>query len=174
MNVGRKIREAREDLGMQQTVLARRVGVWPNTIARYESGDRVPPVVMLEKIAEELRTEPAEFLREPGAGEAADLRLRRLRETLWLQLRGLDAAGAVRTEAPRGLGEVLGVLEELDNVEKRMMELAPTPLATIVMRLDEPTWAIYHRDPTDEERAGLRAEYPDAIEVEAKQVALAY
>lgn len=65
MNVGQRIREAREDLGMQQTVLARRIGVAPNTIGRYESGERVPPVAMLQKIARELRTEPAEFLREP-------------------------------------------------------------------------------------------------------------
>ena len=66
MNVGQRIREAREDLGMQQTVLARRIGVAPNTIGRYESGERVPPVAMLERIARELRTEPAEFLREPA------------------------------------------------------------------------------------------------------------
>ncbi len=66
MNVGQRIREAREDLGMPQTVLARRVGVGRNTIGRYESGDRVPPVAMLQKIARELRTEPAEFLREPA------------------------------------------------------------------------------------------------------------
>ena len=70
MNVGQRIREAREDLGMQQTVLARRVGVAPNTIGRYESGERVPPVAMLEKIAKELRTQPAEFLREPGKAGA--------------------------------------------------------------------------------------------------------
>jgi transcriptional regulator with XRE-family HTH domain len=65
MDVGQRIREAREDLGMQQTVLARRVGVSRNTIGRYESGDRAPSLTMVEKIARELRTEPAELLREP-------------------------------------------------------------------------------------------------------------
>jgi transcriptional regulator with XRE-family HTH domain len=39
--------------------------VAPNTIYRYESGERKPSVAMLTKIARELRTEPAEFLREP-------------------------------------------------------------------------------------------------------------
>jgi len=65
MNVGQRIREAREDLGMPQTVLARRVGVARNTIGRYESGEHEPSFAMLEKIARELRTEPAEFLRTP-------------------------------------------------------------------------------------------------------------
>jgi transcriptional regulator with XRE-family HTH domain len=65
MNVGQRIREVREELGMPQTVLARRVGVVRQTVARYESGDHEPSFEMLEKIARELRTEPAEFLREP-------------------------------------------------------------------------------------------------------------
>ena len=65
MNVGQRMREAREELGMPQTVLARRVGVVRHTIARYESGEHEPSFEMLEKIARELRTEPAAFLREP-------------------------------------------------------------------------------------------------------------
>src|ERR671916_2198688 len=65
MDVGRRIREVREDVGMPAAVLARRIGVAPNTVWRYESGEREPSMAMLEKIARELRTEPAEFLREP-------------------------------------------------------------------------------------------------------------
>jgi transcriptional regulator with XRE-family HTH domain len=65
MDIGQRVREVREDLGMQRTVLARRVGVAENTIYRIETGKRTPSVELLEKIARELRTEPAEFLREP-------------------------------------------------------------------------------------------------------------
>jgi transcriptional regulator with XRE-family HTH domain len=65
MNVGRRIREAREDLGMPVAVLARRIEVAPNTVWRYESGEREPSMTMLAKIARELRTEPADLLREP-------------------------------------------------------------------------------------------------------------
>lgn len=73
MNVGQRIREAREALGMQRTVLARRVGVAPNTLWRYEAGHSEPSVAMMGKIARELRTEPAEFLREPvPLGEASE------------------------------------------------------------------------------------------------------
>src|SRR5687767_11589577 len=68
MNVGRRIREVREDLGIPVAVLARRIGVAPNTVWRYESGEREPSMTMLEKIARELRTEPADLLREPVAG----------------------------------------------------------------------------------------------------------
>jgi transcriptional regulator with XRE-family HTH domain len=65
MDIGRRIRDVREDLGMPAAELARRVGVAPNTVWRYESGEREPSMAMLEKIARALRTEPAEFLREP-------------------------------------------------------------------------------------------------------------
>ena len=65
MNIGQKVREAREALGMQRTVLARRVGVAENTIYRIETAKRTPSVELLEKIARELRTEPADLLKEP-------------------------------------------------------------------------------------------------------------
>jgi transcriptional regulator with XRE-family HTH domain len=65
MNIGQRIKEVREELGMQAAVLARRVGVAPNTIYRIEAGDRKPSVALLEKIAGELRTEPADLFREP-------------------------------------------------------------------------------------------------------------
>src|ERR687895_766105 len=67
MDIGRRIREVREDLGMPVAVLARRIGVAPNTVWRYESGEREPSMTMLAKIARELRTEPADLLREPLA-----------------------------------------------------------------------------------------------------------
>jgi len=65
MNIGARVREAREDLGMSQAELARRAGVARNYIVMIEHGGRTPSVGLLEKIAHELRTEPAELLREP-------------------------------------------------------------------------------------------------------------
>ena len=64
MNIGQRVREAREALGMQRTVLARRVGVAENTIYRIETAKRTPSVELLEKIARELRTEPADLFEE--------------------------------------------------------------------------------------------------------------
>src|SRR4051812_18035368 len=71
MNIGQRVREAREALGMQRTVLARRVGVAENTIYRIETGKRTPSIELLEGIARELRTEPAELLREPSPSAEA-------------------------------------------------------------------------------------------------------
>jgi len=67
MDIGRRIRDVREDLGMPAAELARRVGVAPNTVWRYEAGEREPSMAMLEKIARALRTEPAELLRSVSA-----------------------------------------------------------------------------------------------------------
>jgi transcriptional regulator with XRE-family HTH domain len=64
MNIGRRIRAVREDLGMPQAELARRAGVASNTIYLIETDRRRPSVGLLEKIARELRTEPAELMRE--------------------------------------------------------------------------------------------------------------
>lgn len=72
MNIGRKMREIREDLGMSQAELARRAGVARNTVVLIEAGKRRPSVGLLEKLARQLRTEPAELVREPaftGKGE---------------------------------------------------------------------------------------------------------
>jgi transcriptional regulator with XRE-family HTH domain len=71
IDVGQRIREAREELGMQTTVLAQRTGVARNTIYRIEAGIRKPSWPLLEKIAKELRVEPAELLKEPDAGKGA-------------------------------------------------------------------------------------------------------
>jgi transcriptional regulator with XRE-family HTH domain len=71
MNIGQRVREAREALGMQRTVLARRVGVAENTIYRIETGKRTPSIELLEGIARELRTEPAELLRERSSSAEA-------------------------------------------------------------------------------------------------------
>ncbi len=72
MDIGQRIREAREDLGVPRTVLARRAGVAPNSLYLIETGRRRPSMTMLEKLARELRTDPAELMTEtafPPKGE---------------------------------------------------------------------------------------------------------
>jgi transcriptional regulator with XRE-family HTH domain len=65
VNIGRKMREIREDLGMSQAELARRAGVARNTVVLIEANKRTPSVGLLETFAHLLRTEPAELVREP-------------------------------------------------------------------------------------------------------------
>jgi transcriptional regulator with XRE-family HTH domain len=90
MDIGRRIRAVREDLGMPQAELARRAGVASNTIYLIETDRRRPSVGLLEKIARELRTEPAELMRESalpladasGAGQSGQEWARELDVTL--------------------------------------------------------------------------------------------
>lgn len=46
-----RIRKIREDKSLTQTELAKRVGVKPATISRYENGENQPSPEMLSKIA---------------------------------------------------------------------------------------------------------------------------
>src|SRR5215203_1443854 len=124
MDIGRRVREVREDLGMQRTVLARRVGVAENTIYRIETGKRTPSVEVLEKIARELRTEPAEFLREPvplheapqvESGQAQEERVRDLAEVAQEALGHIETIydqerrAAARVEASEGVPQTFFV-----------------------------------------------------------------
>jgi transcriptional regulator with XRE-family HTH domain len=65
MDIGARMREVRKDLGMPQAELARRAGTSRNHIVMIEAGSRTPSMALLERIAHELHTEPAELLREP-------------------------------------------------------------------------------------------------------------
>lgn len=63
-----KIREKREQQGLNQSELARRVGTTPSTISRLEAGERKLSQTYMVAIARALGCEPAELI---GAG--ADL-----------------------------------------------------------------------------------------------------
>jgi transcriptional regulator with XRE-family HTH domain len=65
MDIGQRVREIRKDLGMSAAELARRTGVARNTIVMIEAGRRTPSLGLVEKIAHELRREPADLLKEP-------------------------------------------------------------------------------------------------------------
>jgi transcriptional regulator with XRE-family HTH domain len=190
MDIGRRVREVREDLGMQRTVLARRVGVAENTIYRIETGKRTPSVEVLEKIARELRTEPAEFLREPvPLAEASETRfpdpdeLYNVSELLYWQDKAfsmrkpLEAYDRILSMAPDEQKRLAGLNILISRYAERIRKLAP-PLARIERRLLEPDPSkpfrekvriVFLRPPTPEERAKLEAKYPDAEVVEADE-----
>jgi transcriptional regulator with XRE-family HTH domain len=65
MDVGKRIREIRDDYGMSRNELARRVGVAGNHLYQIEAGTRTPSLGLIERVARELHTEPADLLREP-------------------------------------------------------------------------------------------------------------
>lgn len=47
-----RIAELRKEKGLSQATLAKALGVDCSTIAKYETGDRLPDVVMLGKLAD--------------------------------------------------------------------------------------------------------------------------
>ncbi|MFE7743402.1 multiprotein-bridging factor 1 family protein [Nocardia sp. NPDC057455] len=49
--LGKKVREAREQRGWTQTELARRAGMKQHAISRFEAGDSVPTLQTLDRIA---------------------------------------------------------------------------------------------------------------------------
>lgn len=63
MNIGKRIKERRKEIGMSAEELGRRVGKDRATIYRYEKGDiENLPLDVLEPVAEALRTTPQYLL----------------------------------------------------------------------------------------------------------------
>jgi transcriptional regulator with XRE-family HTH domain len=72
MEVGKRIREARDAYGMSRNELARRVGVAGNHLYQIEAGNRTPSLGLLERVAHALRVAPAELVREGGLAKLAE------------------------------------------------------------------------------------------------------
>ena len=73
MDVGRKIKAARQALGLSQTDLAGQTGVSQPTVANWESGSHAPRHAALSKIASALNTAPASLLATPAPPPGAVL-----------------------------------------------------------------------------------------------------
>lgn len=57
MNIGEKIKQARNSKGLTQEELAKKTGIARVSIGNYERGDRIPPSDVLIKIANTLNVE---------------------------------------------------------------------------------------------------------------------
>jgi transcriptional regulator with XRE-family HTH domain len=71
MDVGKHIRDAREDFGMSRNELARRVNVAGNHLYMIETGLRMPSLGLVERVAHELHVTPADLVREEPVEEPA-------------------------------------------------------------------------------------------------------
>lgn len=133
MDIGRRIREVREEVGIAGAVLARRAGVSKNHLYMIEHGDRTPSVALLESIARELKVEPADLLREPvsleeapQAGQPIPPEPLRSRPGVWEWL--LKQGHVPREDFPalaRGLSnedEVAEAIDELHETKARILE----------------------------------------------------
>lgn len=64
MSIGEKIRKRREELGLSQVELAKRIGVTQGSIGNYESGVSNPKMELMPKLFEALRTDANYFFGE--------------------------------------------------------------------------------------------------------------
>jgi transcriptional regulator with XRE-family HTH domain len=68
MQIGRRIRELREEKGLGQAELARRAGLYTNTLYRFEKGLQTPGATMVEKLANAIGVEPGALFEEGPVG----------------------------------------------------------------------------------------------------------
>lgn len=73
--LGRSVRQLREQLGWSQTELARQAGMTQPAVARFEAGGTVPTLPVLERLARALGVELAVTFspKTAASGEVGDL-----------------------------------------------------------------------------------------------------
>lgn len=62
MSIGEKIKKYRKEKGLTQRELADKLNIATNSLSRYETGERRPPIDMIEKIAEILNVTPIQLM----------------------------------------------------------------------------------------------------------------
>ena len=72
MNVGERIKRAREALRLSQAALAEAVGVQTNTVWRWENQRATPDVEVISQIAQTLGVPVAYFFCETGETEKSE------------------------------------------------------------------------------------------------------
>lgn len=68
--VGERLRKLREERGMTQSELGRKIGVRQSTISEIERGSNLPSVPVLRRLADLLEVRPGYFLDEVADGDA--------------------------------------------------------------------------------------------------------
>jgi transcriptional regulator with XRE-family HTH domain len=74
--VGRRLRERRAQLGLTQEELAETLSVGPNTISRWETGERSIAITDLPRVASALCIEPAYFFPTAPRQERSEIDVR--------------------------------------------------------------------------------------------------
>lgn len=177
-----ELRRIRKERGLSQQRLAELANVDKVTIVHIEGGKVSPKVETLEKLAEALGVELGDFFPKAQMELPLDFdpeevesipELKRAAALLWARYRQLAAYEGVRL-SNEDVEQALEIGRRLDVISNRIKDLSPPPLATISQHEGERARITYHREPTSEERARLRAEYPDAEEVEDLEAVLVW
>jgi transcriptional regulator with XRE-family HTH domain len=179
--VGREIKRLREEKNWSMAKLAVEADMSVSGVSMIENGKRNLTTTTLAKLARALKVEvrdlfplaqpPLDFdASELTTVEEADAEIRQWRPEA---KRAIERGDVIGWTEPQEAEQTARIFAHLKDVSDRRQELDP-PLATITERQGMPTEIHFLREPTLEERARLRAEYPDALEVEARETVLVW
>jgi len=70
-DIGRRLRELRQERGQTITGLANRADLTPNAVSRIELGSRSPSAVTISKLARALAVKPGELFEDPKSSSPA-------------------------------------------------------------------------------------------------------
>lgn len=91
MNIGERIRKRREELGISQSELAKRIGVTQGSIGNYESGVSNPKMELMPKLFDALKTDANYLFKE--SVQAQGFEFTYSEATMIRKHRSLDAYG---------------------------------------------------------------------------------
>ena len=112
LELGQRIKAARDEKQWKQKELAARVHVEPMTVSRWERGKNTPDLDTLSAVARELDKPLSYFVEQREVAESIEQRLTRMEEGL----SGLRS-------------EIALVLTELQEVRRMLLAAAPRPAA---------------------------------------------
>lgn len=108
MEIGRRIKQAREQKGWTQLVFALEANVSPSTVTRWESG-KLPPVRELIRVAQLLGVDPDYFVGDDGPLAPRPVTVVEYAEEI---VKRLDAGELIASSLLAGLAEDLDRLAE--------------------------------------------------------------
>lgn len=125
MSIGERIKKRREELGMSQSELAKRVGVTQGSIGNYETGVSNPKMELMPKIFDALKTDANYIFHE--AVEVQKIELTFKETTMIKTYRDLDAHGKKMVD--------FVIEEEFGRCKKQLAE-----------KRTKPTWSICYNE----------------------------
>ena len=179
--VGAEIKRLREEREWSMAKLAVEADMSVSGVSMIENGKRNLTTTTLAKLARAFGVEVRDLfpLAQPpldfdaadlATVEEADAEIRRWRPEA---KRAIERGAVIGWTEAEEAARRARIFDHLKDVGNRHQELAQ-PLATVTERCGLPAEIIYHRTPTPEERARLRAEYPAAVELEDREPVLVW
>jgi transcriptional regulator with XRE-family HTH domain len=129
---GERIRQIREEKGLQQEEAARRIGIHKNALYRYEKGMVEPKVSMVPKIARALDVDPGDLFEGTPYPKVLSLPATPLANTPPEEMEERRRSLLGRDDATDAIQDVLDRLRE---EEKQLEEWAPKNIPRALLRL---------------------------------------